>query len=371
MPKIIPAETRIQQINALPNIQFVRWVGTYSGAHSKAVCRCTVDGFEWGASVDNLLNHGRGCPQCAGRRRWTANERIEQINAKPNISFVRWEGVYTGVRTKAICRCEIDGFEWAVSVNELLNHGCGCPRCAGNQPYTADERIAQINAKPNVSFVRWDGVYKGSRSKAICRCAIDGFEWAAKVDHLITTGSGCPQCSNQRRWTADERIAQINAKPNVTFVRWVGTYKNQNSKAICRCDVDGFEWEASVLSLFNIGSGCPKCATIGYQPSKPGTLYFLRSDCGTMVKIGISNNHEQRHRQLRRATPFDWHCIELLHSDDGSLIAELEKELHSFTEQAQFSEPFDGFTEWRKWDDRLPRWIKRYRARLERYNKAP
>ena len=74
---------------------------------------------------------------------------------------------------------------------------------------------------------------------------------------------------------------------------------------------------------------------------------------------------------MRRRTPFDWHCIELLHSDDGSLIAEWERELHSFTEPAPFREPFDGFTEWRKWDDRLPRWIKRYRARLERYNKAP
>lgn len=85
-----------------------------------------------------------------------------------------------------------------------------------------------------------------------------------------------------------------------------------------------------------------------------------------MVKIGISNDHRKRLIQLRNATPFNWNCIELLCSDDGGLIAELERELHSWTEQAIFGQSFSGATEWRKWDGRLPRWVKRCRARLER-----
>lgn len=302
----IPEEIRIQQINALPNISFVRWVDGYKGPHSKAVCRCALDGYEWAATVNHLVSTGRGCPQCAGVRRWTADERISQINALPNISFVRWAGEYKNANSKAVCRCLIDGFEWASCANNLINTGHGCPQCAGNRPYTADERIAQINAKPNISFIRWVSVYLNVYSKAVCRCEIDGFKWAASVGHLLSHNSGCPACAQG-----------------------------------------------------------------GFNPAAPGTLYILRSECGTMVKIGISNNHEQRHAKLRRRTPFDWRCIELLHSDDGSLIAEWEKELHSFTEPATFRETFDGYTEWRKWDDRLPRWLKRYRARLERYNKAP
>lgn len=298
MPATIPAHVREQQINELPNISFVRWEGEYRGAHSKAICRCEIDGFEWAVSVANLISHGRGCPQCAGQRRWTANERIEQINAKPNISFVRWEGVYTGVRTKAICLCEIDGFEWAVSVNDMINNVRGCPQCAGN-----------------------------------------------------------------RRWTAEERIYQINELKNIEFTSWIDGYNGVNSKANVRCSVDNFEWRSSVNDLVNGGYGCPACAQGGYNPAAPGTLYILRSDCGRMVKIGISNSYKKRHAQLKRATPFNWHCIELLHNNDGAFIAKAEKELHSLTEQAQFSEPFDGYTEWRKWDDRLPMWIEEYRAR--------
>ena len=159
-------------------------------------------------------------------------------------------------------------------------------------------RIQQINALPNISFVRWADTYKNKNSKAICRCTIDGREWGASVHNLVNKGRGCPQCAGNWRWTADEREAQINAKPNIAFVRWDGIYKNSYSKAICRCEVDEHEWGASVSNLVNHGKGCPKCAQHGFNPAKAGTLYILRSECGTMVKIGISNDHEQRHGQL-------------------------------------------------------------------------
>lgn len=373
--KLIQEETRIQQINALPNISFVRWDGEYKNSKSKAVCRCAVDGFEWAASVGSLVNGRYGCPHCAKRRRWTAEERIEQINGRPNIQFVRWEGEYRDNESKAICRCAVDGFEWAAAVAHLVR-GTGCPQCSlravsRKLRRPVDERVAQINEIPNISFIRWEGVYRNSRSKAVYRCAIDGYEWKASVGAFINNGRGCPRCAGSRRRTAEERIEQINALPNISFVRWHDDYTDLNSKAICRCAIDGVEWATRVDRLLNAGTGCPQCAPYGYRPGKPGTLYILRSECGTMVKIGISNKYKKRLAGLRRRTPFDWNCIELLHSDDGSLIAEWEKELHSFTEQAQFSEPFDGYTEWRKWDDRLPMWLKRYRARLERYNKAP
>lgn len=80
-----------------------------------------------------------------------------------------------------------------------------------------------------------------------------------------------------------------------------------------------------------------------------------------MVKIGISNNHEQRHSILKRKTPFTFHCVELCHGD-GELVAALEKVLHGLMEPVTFAEQFDGSTEWRKWDDRLPEWFELYRS---------
>lgn len=294
-----------------------------------------------------------------------AHVREQKINSMPNISFVRWDGGYKGSRSKAICRCAIDGYEWAGTVDKLINGGSGCPQCSGHRRWTAEERIEQINSLQNISFVRWENESKAHLAKAVCRCALDGFEWPVEVSSLLNRGRGCPQCAGRRIWTPEERIEQINALPNIRFVRWEDEYRNNRSKAVCRGELCGHEWSSTVSTLVHHGSGCPQCTEYGYKGYRRGTLYVLRSECGSVMKIGISNDHRRRHIELARATPFNWHCIELVHSNDGAFIAELEKELHGWTEPADFSEPFDGYTEWRKWDDRLPRWIKRFRLKAE------
>ena len=364
MPAKIPASVREQQINAKPDIEFVRWDGEYEGTRSKAICRCKIDGHEWSAKVGHLINTGSGCAKCAGNQTISAEERINQINELPNISFVSWVGEYRNKTSKAICRCAVDGHEWSASVHNLVNGCHGCPKCTPMRSWSPEERIAQINEITNISFVRWHGDYKDLSSKATYRCDIDGHEWSTNLSSLLNQGGGCPQCAGLRRWTDEERVSQINALPNISFVRWESGYRNVYSKAICSCAVDGFEWSSQVHSLLNIRTGCPKCAPCGYNPAKPATLYALRSECGTMVKIGISNDYEQRHSKLARSTPFRWDCIELLHGD-GSLIADLEKELHGKTEQVQFADKFDGHTEWRKWDSRLPLWFDNYRRNID------
>ena len=368
MSKRIPAHVREQQISDLPNITFVRWQdGEYRSNKSKALCRCTVDGHEWNASVNQLLTGGTGCPHCAGKRAANVHackyrkprEKCEQeINDLPSIHFVRWlDGEYANNKSRAVVRCEQD-HEWDARVVNLFS-GKGCPECAGKRRWTADERIAQINALNGIRFTRWDGVHCGKKSKAVVQCAIDGYEWSASMDSLLNNGSGCPQCAGVRRWTADERVEQINSLTGISFVRWLdGEYRGARSKAVYRCD-KGHEWSAGVYSILNNGSGCPQCAEYGYNPSKPGTLYALRSECGTMVKIGISNDYEQRLSTLKRTTPFNWQCVELLHSDDGTHIARLEKEIHNTTEPAITDSQFDGYTEWRKWDTRILKWFNR------------
>lgn len=370
--KRISEEVRIDQINALPNITFVRWNGEYKGADSKAVVRCAVDGFEWSPSVNHLINSGHGCPQCCGCVRLTQSECEQKVNEIPSISLVRWVNGHRGSKSRAVFRCAIDGHEWATGVGSVINGKSGCPQCGRTsmmekRRIPAEEREQQIDKLPNISFLRWVDGYKNGCSKAICRCEIDGSEWSASAVQLVNRRTGCPKCAliysaNARRTPEDEIINKINSRPSIKFVRWDGAYIGVESKVVCRCEIDGLEWSSSVMNFIR-GRGCPQCAEYGYRPGKPGTLYALRSECGTMVKIGISNNYKQRHRQLARATPFIWSCIELLHSDDGAVIAEMEKELHSWTEQAIFGQSFSGSTEWRKWDDRIPMWIEEYRAR--------
>ena len=122
--KRIPEETRIQQINALPNISFVRWAEDYKNTQSKAVCRCAIDGYEWSARVSSLLM-GYGCHKCAGVPRWTEAQRIAQINNLPNITFTRWGTTYKNAHSNVIVRCTVDGHEWRTTITQLIDHGRG------------------------------------------------------------------------------------------------------------------------------------------------------------------------------------------------------------------------------------------------------
>lgn len=348
----IPAESRIKSINSLPNIEFIRWVDGYKGNTSKAVVRCLADGYEWTASVNSLTSHGKGCPHCANHRKWTAEERVEQINAIDSIRFVRWhDGAYKTTKSKAVVSCIHDNYEWAVTVNGLLNSMAGCPQCAGNRRYTKQERVDKINSIPNIKFIRWfNDEFIGNKSRAVIKCLIDGFEWDAPLNHLANGNSGCHKCRAREagvryRSNDNEVIRKINSMPNIEFVGFVDGYRNNNSKATIRCKTDGFEWSAIIKNLLHNESGCPSCAKTGYDPSKTGTLYALRSECGRYVKVGISNKPEIRVELLKKRTPFSFYIIESITNRDGVVAKSLESYFHKKYGRSGLS-GFDGATEW-------------------------
>ena len=283
------------------------------------------------------------------RERWES--RIKEAGAG-RYDFVRWavDGEY-GALKKCVVKCVIDGFEWESATNNITSHGIGCPQCSGVRRWTAEERIEQINNLGGILFVRFDGEYKNQKSIVVARCTIDGFEWRTTVDRLINGRCGCPHCARKRRWTANERVEQINNREDIDFISWDGAYKNYNSRAIVKCKIDGYEWSSSIECLINSARGCPKCANRGYNPSITGFLYALRSECGQYIKVGISNKPSRRHSELARATPFKFNIVEQFEGG-GAKIASLEKHFHENYESAGFS-GFDGATEWLVCSDEL------------------
>lgn len=344
----IPQSVREEQLNALPGKRFVRWADGYRNAYSKAVMVCG-EGHEWQASVSDLVNSGRGCPKCSGRYKYSSKERETQLNMLPRRTFLRWVGDYKNGDSKATMRCDIDGCEWSATVDSMLNGGRGCPMCAGKYRYSSAEREAQLNSLTGYMFVRWlgGGYTTTNKSKAVMRCD-HGHEWAASVSNLINVRSGCPKCSGTYVYSAKEREDQLNARTNLHFVRWVDGYKDSESKALMACD-EGHEWCASVNNMINNGSGCPACAKTGYDPTKPGAIYALLHENGCHIKVGISNVYKQRLSQLRNATPFRFEVIHMHQSEDGHVIAALEKTFHQNFEKSGFT-GFDGATEWLKFN---------------------
>lgn len=282
MPARIPAETRTQQINALPNIRFVRWLDGYTSNTSYAVCECLTCGNEWKASVSNLLS-GRTCPKCSyikrfDGRRVSQDDRVRQINSIDGIEFIAWVGdKYRNSHAKVIVRCA-EGHEWAASVNNLVNHGRGCPDC-GNLSRAemcktpSADRIRQINDRRGISFISWKGDFRGASSFANVSCEACGHKWSATVNNLVNHGKGCPNCAPEviaksKRLDDSEVKERISKIDGVSFVKFIGVYKNAKSRLLLSCDCCSFEWNVSSGSVLNGESRCPACARTGYDPQK-------------------------------------------------------------------------------------------------------
>jgi len=304
---------------------------------------------EWEASANNLLSKGSGCPECASEYKLTKDEMIDAINLTGWKRLVMFCGEYIGTKTNVIMRCDC-GCEWRSIINAILR-GVGCPSCSGHYRYSGAEREKQINSIKNIEFIRWVTEYENTRSRAVVKCLIDGHEWNASVDRLVNGRTGCPRCAGKYIYTESEAICAINSLENINFVDWEVDYRDCNSRAVVNCN-KGHEWVARVGALINKKTGCPCCAVHGFNPSKYGTLYMLRSECGMFVKVGISNNHKRRIRELIKETPFNFEAIELYNSEDGKDIAHLEKEFHRRYESAGFV-GFDGATEWLKYSPEL------------------
>lgn len=212
-------------------------------------------------------------------------------------------------------------------------------------------------------FVSFVEPYFNSRSKVVLSCSLHG-EWAAAIRHVTTGASGCPTCGrlstnmkkSQDIVTVCLKIKQKCKEYGYDFIGFLGTYRNRKSKIKAECPEHG-EYLVNINNFLDNERKCPGCKLTGFNPSKPGHLYALRSTCGSFVKIGISNKPKVRFYQLDRVTPFDFDVIENLRFENGIDALRMERVFHQTFQSAKLS-GFDGCTEWLKWQPEIQTWFR-------------
>ena len=182
-------------------------LGEYVNSRTKIKCKCKIDGYEWEATPNSLLS-GRGCPKCSGKVRKNTEYFINEMKEiNDNIEIL---GEYVNSRTKIKCKCKLDGYEWKARPNSLLM-GTGCPKCYGNANKTTEEfkqEIKEIN--DNIEIL---GKYTNDRTKIKVRCKLDGYEWEATPNNLLS-GQGCPKCDESK---GEKRVAEYLDSKNIEY----------------------------------------------------------------------------------------------------------------------------------------------------------
>lgn len=92
---------------------------------------------------------------------------------------------------------------------------------------------------------------------------------------------------------------------------------------------------------------CQGCDPGGFAPAKAGNVYFLLSDGGALMKVGISGDVAHRVRKLAKRTPFTFKVYGIRQFKSGFDAVELEAAMLDHCTSANLH-GFDGCTEWVK-----------------------
>jgi hypothetical protein len=279
------------------------------------------------------------------------NEIEVEANLKSikNITLIGFIGKYKNTSSRVIVKCDIDGHEWTPTVWRLIS-GHGCIECAGKRKKSKEEVENIIAKSTKIKLVKWIDGYSNCHSKAEMICDIDGHKWIAEARELMR-GHGCPKCGKSILVSKEERESQISKIPFTKFISWPDGFRNIKSRAEVLCEKCKNIKTATVGDLIS-GYGCPICNCAGFDKSKTGYLYLLKSKCGLFVKIGISNNYKKRHKCLQKSTPFEFDIISV-RSGNGFSVFNAESKLLKNFDPVDFGVSFDGSTEWRNYSDDL------------------
>ncbi|MDH5572515.1 MAG: hypothetical protein OEY89_12170 [Gammaproteobacteria bacterium] len=281
---------------------------------------------------------GKGCKKCgwiaaSDAKRYTTELFIEKAKAIHGNRYDYSLVDYIASAEKVTIICEIHGpFEQAP--NEHLI-GSGCNKCgidsrAEARRKTTEEFIA--NAR-EVHGDRYDYTlveYLSAMEKVTIICPEHGPFPQTPNGHI--GGKGCYECGviasgDAKRSNAEEFIAKARMIHGEKYDYSLVEYVRSDTKVKIVCPEHGVFPQAPNDHIHQ-KSGCPDCAETGFNPNKPGLLYYLAisTDDGDMLyKIGITNlSVEERFRgsDLARIR-----VVKIWRFDIGSVAATRESEI--------------------------------------------
>ncbi len=308
----------------------------FAGGGRKIWWMC-ADGHEWEVSGNQRTNYGTGCPICSGKK--IVSGVNDMATLRPDLA-AQWHPTKNGVlsvnqispwsNTKIWWRCS-KGHDWLAAGNQRMG-GTQCPVCAGNTLWPGfndmatlrPDLVAQWHPSKNGELTPAD-VLAGSATKFWWVCE-KGHEWEA-AGNSRTNGKGCPICAGQKllrgyndmATTHPALIASWHPSKNGELTP-ADVFASGGRKIWWMCD-QGHEWQA-IASSRTWGSGCPVCATFGFDPSKPALLYFLSNPEKQARKVGITNVGTTRLRDFKRQ---GWTALNTLEHPTGYILREVER----------------------------------------------
>lgn len=326
---------------------------TAGSTNVKVGWKCGL-GHTWKTVIAHRTT-GQGCPVCSSRPIALAGfNDLVTVNPKLALEADGWNPnsvtISSGKRLGWKCKL---GHQWKATVASRTLGG-GCPYCANYIVLSGFNDLATTHPELAKQANGWDPttVVAGTPKKRAWTGAC-GHDWDASVASRAFKGNGCPVCSNLKLLVGFNDLKTKRPDLAAEASDWDPStvVAGSASKKRWKCE-QGHEWNATVDKRM-AGRGCPSCAKSGFDPNKPGFLYFIDHFDLHMFQIGITNFPNGRLGDHKRR---GWEVIELRGPMDGHLTQTLETNcLHALEKRGAVLGhkagivKFDGYSEaWTK-----------------------
>ncbi len=139
--------------------------------------------------------------------------------------------------------------------------------------------------------------YPGSDKRWRCRCLTCNREVRPLYTSIQQGHRGCKPCADKdRRIDAKEAESTMLGAKLKPLEPYPGTLSHWR----CLCLTCGREVSPRRSDIKRGGGGCASCAEYGFNPSKPGWLYFIESTERDMLQIGVTNDLRRRLKEHAR-----------------------------------------------------------------------
>jgi hypothetical protein len=231
--------------------------------------------------------------------------------------------------------------------------GVGCPVCSGRKVLIGFNDLATTYPMIAEEADGWDPKkYTAGNNKKFDWVCNKGHKWNAAISSR-TAGNNCPTCGFAKVLKGFNDLSTTHPDVAAQADGWDPTLYRANSHKNLpwKCE-KGHKWKTEIGNRSR-GTGCPSCASYGFNPDSKAYLYFLHHLQWNMYQIGITNNLERRLKEHFRS---GWKLINSKGPLDGKIAIKLEasilimlKDKGADLANSKISGKFDGYSEaWSK-----------------------
>ena len=314
----------------------------YVSAHTPVTITCSSHGD----FLQSPVNHwsGSGCPTCGreqtrGKLSMTKEQFIERAREVHGDTYDYSKVEYVNTHTPVTITCESHGdFPQSPAMHQS---GQGCNACgiesAKRKMSMTQEQFIERSKEVHGDTYGYSKVeYVNSHIPVTITCRTHGAVTSTPGNHL--SGTGCGTCGGSERLNTEAFIERAKEVHGDTYDYSKVEYVNNNKKVLIICSEHGVFLQGPASHW--AGSGCPSCASSGYDRSKIGYLYVhaLENQERDILcyKLGKSNDWKFRlekqlkphlakyQREQQKFEGCSYRTIEVMRFADGAIPSDIE-----------------------------------------------